>query len=195
MNDGKHQSATSRSHHVSLASSKMRLCVLRWQCREREINLAKDRPERRTLMRSTTLFPSVTLVRNEFNGYLCEVGCVFVQPSVTRRSLPVHVVIQRCVALSVPNHFRVCSQNRKLISFATPPRMTPTPSSFWVTLQRMATAVRVRFFTTRTTAAECLNTCLLWPLRELSEPSHKNRLDSVAQCPGAIVTYLVVVEG
>ena len=36
--------------------------------------------------------------------------------------------------------------------------------------------------------------CLLWPLRELSEPSHKNRLDSVSQGPGAIVTYLVLPE-
>ena len=84
---------------------------------------------------------------------------MFVQPSVARRSLHVQVVIQ-CLAWSSANYVRVCPQNRKLISFATLPRMTPAPSSLRVTLERMATAHMVRFFTTRTPAAESLNTCL-----------------------------------
>ena len=117
---------------------------------------------------------------------------MFVQPSVARRSLHVQVVIQ-CVAWSSANYVRVCPQNRKLISSATLPRMTPAPSSLRVTLERMATAHTVRFFTTRTPAAESLNTCPFWRASD-SRSSHKNRLDSIRQCPGAIVTYLVPIE-
>ena len=136
---------------------------------------------------------------NGFSGHQREKACVSVQPAVAQGSFRVHWIIKRCAVLSTAIFFSAsASQEAKQLCTAStkrhplrhhfgprcnewPQRLDSVCSHQGRPLQKASTRV-LRCRSERLRASG-------------SEPSHKNRLDSVRQGPGAIVTNLVLSRG